>query len=411
MEESKFTSLDSLLGINNEKEVFSDPSVGDDDEITKVKEMQEAQRKAKANNKKDVDDSDDSEENPKEENEENSDEPKGKEEKKKEDVKNEDSDKKKSKKNSGVDDKGKKIELELDENDDDDKSKNNSGKDEKDDFISSNTKLLFDAIAETAGWDDIEEDKKPKNPSELLDFLSDVVEKNSTPEYASEDVKRLDEFVKNGGDLKQYFTVVSKSSDYDDIDLEIESNQRMIVREYMIEKGISKDVIDKKIKKYEDAGILDDEAEDALEFLKEERAKESQELIKQQKLMAAEQARQQKEFYTGIMSELKSMKDVYGIPITTEDRKSVIDYIFKVGNNGKTKYQEDSSKSARAFLETAIFTMKGGKLIESAKKSGGTSAVDKLKENLAGQSQKKGSTIPRKDEGKKAHIWDMFGQK
>ena len=55
----------------------------------------------------------------------------------------------------------------------------------------------------------------------------------------------------------------------DNIDLEDENNQKSIVKLLLREKGFNEKQIDKKIQKYEDAGLLEDEAEDALEDLKE----------------------------------------------------------------------------------------------------------------------------------------------
>ena len=57
--------------------------------------------------------------------------------------------------------------------------------------------------------------------------------------------------------------------DLDNFDIEDEGNQKIIVRELLKEKGFSNKQIEKKISKYEDAGLLEDEAEDALEDLKE----------------------------------------------------------------------------------------------------------------------------------------------
>lgn len=51
--------------------------------------------------------------------------------------------------------------------------------------------------------------------------------------------------------------------------MEDESNQKLVVKQFLKEKGISAKQIEKKISKYEEAGLLEDEAQDALESLKE----------------------------------------------------------------------------------------------------------------------------------------------
>lgn len=128
---------------------------------------------------------------------------------------------------------------------------------------------FFDVIAQQFGWDDVEDEEKPKTPEELVEYFRDVIEENSTPNYASEDVKKLDEFVRNGGRLQDYFEI-DGDLDLENIELEDdENNQKLVLKEFLKEKGYNSNQIQKKISKYEDAGILEDEATDALEGLRE----------------------------------------------------------------------------------------------------------------------------------------------
>jgi hypothetical protein len=118
---------------------------------------------------------------------------------------------------------------------------------------------FFDSLSEKLGWDDIEDDDKPKTVEDLIDYFNDVIEENSVPQYASKEVEQLDEFVKNGGNLRDYFSIDSEV-DLDDIDLEDESNQKLVLKEFLKEKGFNTKQIEKKLTKYEEAGILEDES-------------------------------------------------------------------------------------------------------------------------------------------------------
>jgi len=51
--------------------------------------------------------------------------------------------------------------------------------------------------------------------------------------------------------------------------MEDENNQKAVLKEYLKEKGISNEKINKRVTRYEDLGSLEDEATDALEELKE----------------------------------------------------------------------------------------------------------------------------------------------
>mgnify|MGYP000726933583 CR=1 FL=1 len=122
---------------------------------------------------------------------------------------------------------------------------------------------------------------KPKTVEDLIDYFNDVIEENSVPQYASEEVEQLDKFVKNGGNLRDYFSIDSEV-DLDDIDLEDESNQKLVLKEFLKEKGFNTKQIEKKLNKYEEAGLLEDEATDALEALRDIKVARKEELLANQ---------------------------------------------------------------------------------------------------------------------------------
>ena len=147
---------------------------------------------------------------------------------------------------------------------------------------------FFDSLSEQLGWSDVEDEDKPKTAEDLIEYFKDVIEENSVPQYASEEVEKLDEFVRNGGNLKDYFSI-DADIDLDNIEVEDnEINQKLVVKEFLKEKGFSAKQIDKKITKYEDAGILEDEAVDALEALKDIKAERKEKLLEEQQKSARE---------------------------------------------------------------------------------------------------------------------------
>ena len=243
---------------------------------------------------------------------------------------------------------------------------------------------FFDAITEELGLDfeEDEEVQKPKTVEELCEYFKDLIEENSTPEYSSEEVAKIDEFVRNGGKLEDYFQV-SAAIDFD--------NQKQIIRELLLEKGFSEKRIQSKLEKYEDAGILEDEAEEALELMKEiTEKKKEQLLIDQEKQNEARIERQQK-FVDDVVTNIKSLKDIRGIAIPEKDKKALLNYIFKADSDGLTQYQKDYSKSVKNLIESAYFTMKGDTLLDTAKKIGTSSAIKTLKQSLKTTGATKGT--------------------
>lgn len=270
---------------------------------------------------------------------------------------------------------------------------------------------FFDALSESLGWDDVEEDEKPKTAKDLVEYFKEVIEDNSKPDYASEEVEKLDEFVRNGGNLKDYFEIEGEL-DLDNINIEDdESAQKAVVRMLLKEKGFSSKQIDKKISKYEDAGLLEDEAQDALEDLKEIKQQKKEQLLENQQKQAKLYAQKQQEFFENVKDEIKGLDSIYGINIPEKDKKALLEYIFKPTSKGTTKYQEDYSKSLKNLVTSAYFTMKGDSIISIAKKEGKKDALDNFKNSLTkntGVNKRSKRVIDNSNDNS---IWDTFTRK
>lgn len=292
-------------------------------------------------------------------------------------------------------------EEEIEEGDIEDKPKRKPGRPRKEETIEEETEEeeevednneenvvtnFFDAVAEKLNWEFEEGEDKPKNVDELINYFQNVIEENSKPEYSSEEVEALDNFVKQGGDLKKYLTIDAEL-DLDDIDIEDEANQKLVVKQLLKEKGFSTKKIDKLVSRYEEAGLLEDEAQDALEDLKEIKEEKKKQLLEDQKKAYQIQLQRQQQFYDNVVSEIKGLKNIRGITVPEKDKKVLMDYILKPDTDGKTKYQKDYAKGGvKNLIESAYFTMNADKLIEAAKREGNNSAIDKFRRSLKSSS-------------------------
>ena len=292
-------------------------------------------------------------------------------------------------------------EEEIEEGDIEDKPKRKPGRPRKEETIEEETEEeegvednneenvvtnFFDAMAEKLNWEFEEDEDKPKSVDELINYFQNVIEENSKPEYSSEEVEALDNFVKQGGDLKKYLTI-DADLDLDDIDIEDEANQKLVVKQLLKEKGFSTKKIDKLVSRYEEAGLLEDEAQDALEDLKEIKEERKKQLLEDQKKAYREQLQRQQQFYDNVVSEIKGLKNIRGITVPEKDKKVLMDYILKPDTDGKTKYQKDYAKGGvKNLIESAYFTMNADKLIEAAKREGNNSAIDKFRRSLKSSS-------------------------
>ena len=262
--------------------------------------------------------------------------------------------------------------------------------------------LLFDAIGQSLGWNvsDIDEKDRPLTVDDLTNYLAETVRQNSVPEYADDRIQQLDQFVKNGGKFEDFYKIQSEGLSLDNIDMEDETNQKAVIKELLKHSNYTDDQINKKISRYEDADMLYEESEDALDRLKQIRKSELEEAARQQEEYARQQEAQSKAFFKSVTDDINSLTNIRGIAIPQEDRKALFDYIFKVDQTGMSQYQKDFNENlSKNLIESAYFTMKADALISNAKKDGESSAADKLR-NLLRHSTKNHSTYNADDKQK-----------
>ncbi len=295
---------------------------------------------------------------------------------------------------------------EDDEHDDDDEDDQDPSEDEIKE--AQQVGLLFDAVGESLGWNmaDIEEEDRPLTVDDLTAYLSNVVKENSVPQYADERVKMLDEYVKNGGKFEDFYSVQQERLSFDNLDMEDESNQKAVIRDLLKHEGYSDDQINKRIARYEDADMLVEESEDALDRLKSIRQRELEENAREQEEFARQEEERSKAFYKSVSDSINGLTDIRGISIPREDRKALFDYIFKVDKDGMSQYQKDfNANLTKNLIESAYFTMKADTIINGAKQQGETSAAEKLRKMLRHSS--KNHTSYNADEKKQKSVVDL----
>ena len=267
---------------------------------------------------------------------------------------------------------------------------------------------LFDAVVESFGWNasDIDEDKRPVTVEGLTDYLKAVVDENSRPEYADDRIAQLDAYVKNGGKFEDFYQQQSAQINYDNINLEDETNQKAVVRELLKYSNYTDEQISRKIERYEDADMLEEEAEDALARLKDIKKAEVEQMKARQEEALRQQQEQSMQFFNDVSTQINNLTDIRGISIPKEDRKALFEYIFKQDAQGLSQYQKDFNENiAKNLIESAYFTMKADAFVTEAKKSGETSAADKLRKMLRHTSKNHSSF--NADEDKTRPAWEI----
>lgn len=265
---------------------------------------------------------------------------------------------------------------------------------------------FFDLFSQELGWD-VDDESKPKSIKDLVDYMKNIVEVNSKPAFATDEIAELNDFVKNGGKLEQYYEIVNANGvNLDEVNLESEQDQRNVVRELLSAKGYKKERIDRMVERYETAETLKDEAEDAIEELRDLRETEKERLLEEQRNSYEQSLNEQQAFYGTVEQTIKELDNVRGISISQKDRQELLEYIFKPESDGKTRYQKDYMKSHRNLIESAFFTMKGDKLIKTVEQKATNDAIKNLKDKLKSKKITRSSTSTNYDET--SNVWDLI---
>jgi len=239
-------------------------------------------------------------------------------------------------------------------------------------------KILVDALAERNGWD-TSELTYPETPEDFLDYLSSIVTENSKPTFASPEVEEINQFVANGGDIRNLLALYSEGGDYD---LNSTKEQQRAVADLLKRQGWEPEEISDKIAKYEEAGLLYDEAELAVKRLTKIKEKEKEDLAKKAEQEKQQAIESQRQFVKSVESEINSLKDIRGIAVSEKERKQLLDYMLKPTKTGQTQFVIDYQSSVHNFIESAYWTLFKDKVISSAKQSGTKTAFDQLKDKM-----------------------------
>lgn len=224
---------------------------------------------------------------------------------------------------------------------------------------------FVDLFSEKLGWE-IEDENKPKSIDELIEFMDKLVDESSKPRYFSEDIKKLDEFVKNGGDIRKFLNDTTSGINLEDLDISNELNQKSAIKEHMKILKYSDDRITKKINRFEESGILEEEAEESVEFLQGYRQETKERLLSDQQKQADDRAKEQQIFISTVEDIINKSNTILGVSINTaQKKKELIDYILKVDAQGRTKNQIDYSKDPIQKLIETAFIQKEGKNFEN----------------------------------------------
>lgn len=260
-------------------------------------------------------------------------------------------------------------------------------------------KFFNEKLSDSLKWD-LDGDDAPKTVEELVDFMKEIVKEASEPTFASEEIKELDKFVKEGGNLKDFYkNVFTDFLDTKSLDIENEYDQKRVIRQNLKNQGYSDERISRTIKRYEEAGVLEDEAKDALEIVEEYEKNSKQKLLENQEKFHAESLEQQQKFVSDVEKTINDI-NLLGFELTPAEQKTLMSYILKTDKNGLTEFQREYNNNiATNLVRTAAIQKYGDKIltkvVDKNVKRESSKAVknlhDKLSQNKGNKSKSVGS--------------------
>lgn len=215
-------------------------------------------------------------------------------------------------------------------------------------------------------------------------------------EHLDGEEKRLLDFVKEGGTIRDYFSEL-QPVDYSSMDLSDENNQEFVVASFYREQGLSEDKIQRRIERMRDNDTLEDEANDLKEQLEQNQEKKKKELQEKRQKEQEEQKKQAEAFWKDIHDNIMNSEEILGIKTTKKERQQFYDYISKpVDKNGYTQSQLDMMDKDGNFdpekIRAVEFLKFKGFDLSSVEKKGEQKAKIKLKKNLSQHRDKNASS-------------------
>lgn len=187
------------------------------------------------------------------------------------------------------------------------------------------------------------------------DFIKTIVEANKRTAFASDEVAEFNDYVSNGGDPRKYLEVMYGSQGLEDLDITNEADQKKIVTESLRRKYPNKslDWIESKVEKFEVSGILEDEAKDAYEELKEDLESQKKAMVEEQKAYKEQMEKQYQTKLQEIKKNIMESPTLNGFHIAPENKNKFYKYITERGKDGLTQYERELRENQEDALTMA----------------------------------------------------------
>jgi len=203
---------------------------------------------------------------------------------------------------------------------------------------------VFAEMQRDKGIIDFQDDEFEADEEWLLSKVSETVEtkvqdyKDSMPE----EIKYLLDNYEAGVPLNNLLNMQSKEQVYESITVENleknESLQKSVVKDLLLKSGWSEERVNKKVQRYEDTGVLFEEAEEALSSLVEAQKQEKEMYVQQQKQEQQQRIQAHEKWLVDLKDHIGGKEEILpGFKLSPRDKDNLYKGITKLDRQGKNE--------------------------------------------------------------------------
>ena len=220
--------------------------------------------------------------------------------------------------------------------------------------------FVFASLQRDAGIIDF----KDEEFEDSEDWLMSQVEKsvgNKISEYKENmppEIRYLLENYEEGVPLQNLLEMSSQEQTYEALsEANIEKDaslQKALVKDLLARSGWSQERITKKIERYEDSGVLLEEAQDALASLKDIQKAEKENYVEQQKQEQKQRAEAHKQWLEDLNDHIGKKEEILpGFKLSPKDKEQLYKGITKLDKSGKNEIMRMREKDPEFDLKIA----------------------------------------------------------
>lgn len=271
---------------------------------------------------------------------------------------------------------------------------------------------MFAELQRDNGIIDFEDGEFEDSDEWLMGKLSSNVDKKveAYKDTMPLEVKYLLDNYEEGVPLKELLNMQHQEQMFDSITTEqMEGNenlQKNLVREFLTRSGWSEDKVQKKIQRYEDTGVLMEEADEALSSLVDGQKAEKEHYVASQKKVQADKVLAHDKWLVDLKGHIAEKEEIIpGFVMTPKEKDAVYQGITKLDREGKNEIMRAREVDPEFDLKIAYLATVLKWDFSAFERQSTTKATRKLSDSI--KNTKKAGSRPSRGSGKSVDFGTM----